>query len=85
MATEISNGKQTVKLYQSVNRGKKMYQVAFYAAGRRVQKNFSDKSQAKRVANQILGGLTNDGKLVEGMATHELESLLAARRELVSG
>jgi uncharacterized protein (DUF2235 family) len=56
MATEFSNGKQTVKLYRSVNRGKEMYQLAFYQAGRRVQKNFSDKAEAKRVAKQILGG-----------------------------
>jgi hypothetical protein len=82
MATVITNGKQTVKLYQSVNRGKTMYQLAFYAAGRRVQKNFADKSEAKRVANQILNGLTNDAKAVEAMATPELESLVAARRVL---
>jgi len=50
MATEISNGKQTVKLYRSVNRGKAMYQLAYYFGGRRVQKNFKDKSEAKRVA-----------------------------------
>ena len=30
MATEISNGKQTVKLYCSFNRGKAMYQLAYY-------------------------------------------------------
>jgi integrase len=82
MATVITNGKQTVKLYQSVNRGKAMYQLAFYAAGRRVQKNFADKSEAKRVANQILSGLTNDAKAVEAMSTPELESLVAARRVL---
>jgi integrase len=82
MATVITNGKQTVKLYQSVNRGRTMYQLAFYAAGRRVQKNFVDKSEAKRVANQILSGLTNDAKAVEAMATPELESLVAARRVL---
>jgi uncharacterized protein (DUF2235 family) len=54
MATEISNGSQTVKLYQSVNRGKAMYQLAYYMGGRRVQKNFADKAEAKRVAKQIL-------------------------------
>ena len=80
MATEISNGKQTVKLYRSVNRGKEMYQLAFYQAGRRVQKNFSDKAEAKRVAKQILGELTNDAVAVEAMATPELESLIAAKR-----
>jgi integrase len=71
-----------VKLYRSVNRGKEMYQLAFYQAGRRVQKNFADKSEAKRVAKHILGELTNDAEAVEAMATPELESLVAARRVL---
>jgi len=82
MATEISNGKQTVKLYSSVNRGKAMYQLAYYFGGQRVQRNFSDKAEAKRVARQILGGLSNDAEAVEAMATPELESLVAARRVL---
>src|ERR1700678_3428872 len=82
MATEISNGRQTGKLYRSVNRGKAMYQLAYYTGGRRVQKNFADKSEAKRVAKQILGGLTNDAEAVEAMATPELESLVAARKVL---
>jgi hypothetical protein len=80
MATEISNGRQTVKLHCSVNRGKAMYQLAYYMGGRRVQKNFADKAEAKRVAKQILGGLTNDAEAVEALATPELESLVAARR-----
>jgi integrase len=50
-----------------------------------VQKNFSDKAEAKRVAKQILGELTNDSKAVETMATPELESLIAARKVLASG
>ena len=82
MATEISNGSRTVKLYQSVNRGKAMYQLAYYMGGRRVQKNFADKAEAKRVAKQILGGLTNDAEAVAVLATPELESLVAARRVL---
>jgi integrase len=82
MATEISNGKQTVKLYHSVNRGKAMYQLAYYAGGRRVQKNFSDKSEAKRVARAVLGGLAEDAVAVDALATPELESLVAARKVL---
>jgi integrase len=85
MATEISNGKQTVKLYHSVNRGKAMYQLAYYAGGRRVQKNFSDKAEAKRVARSVLGELSNDAEAVESMATPELESMVAARRVLAPG
>jgi integrase len=85
MATEISNGKQTVKLYQSVNRGKAMYQLAYYAGGRRVQKNFSDKAEAKRVARAVLGGLAEDAVAVDALATPELESLVAARKVLASG
>jgi integrase len=82
MATEISNGRKTVKLYHSVNRGKAMYQLAYYMGGTRVQKNFADKSEAKRIARQILGELTNDAEAVEAMATPELESLVAARKVL---
>jgi integrase len=82
MATDISNGNQTVKLYRSVNRGKAMYQVAFYAAGRRIQKNFRDKSKAKRAADQILRGLTLDSKSVDSLLTPDLESLVAARKVL---
>ena len=82
MATEISNGKQTVKLYHSVNRGKAMYQLAYYAGGRRVQKNFADKAEAKRVARAVLGGLAEDAVAVDALATPELESLVAARKVL---
>ena len=82
MATEISNGKQTVKLYQSVNRGKAMYQLAYYAGGKRVQKNFADKAEAKRVARAVLGGLAEDAVAVDALATPELESLVAARKVL---
>jgi integrase len=82
MATEISNGRQSVKLYRSVNRGKAMYQLAYYTGGRRVQRNFADKSEAKRVAKQILGELTNDAEAIEAMTTPELESLMAARKVL---
>jgi len=82
MATEISNGNQTVKLYRSVNRGKAMYQVAFYPAGKRIQKNFQDKSKAMRTADQILRGLTLDAKSVDSLLTPDLESLVAARKAL---
>jgi len=82
MATEFSNGRQTVKLYRSVNRGKAMYQLAYYFGGRRVQKNFSDKSEAKRVARAVLGGLAEDSVKVDNLATPELESLVAARKVL---
>jgi integrase len=85
MVKEISNGRQTVKLYYSVNRGKPMYQLAYYAGGRRIQKNFADKSERNRVARQVLGDLSNDAVAIEAMATPELESLIAARRVLASG
>lgn len=62
-----------------------MYQLAFYTAGQRIQRNFKNKAEAKRVANQILGGLTNDAMALDALATPELESLIAARKVLASG
>src|ERR1035437_2943409 len=85
MATAFSNGRQTVKLYHSVNRGKKMYQLAFNTAGRRIQKNFKDKSEAKRVATQILRGPPLDTQAVDNVVTPDLESLIAARKALAPG
>ena len=85
MATLITNGKQTIKLYQSSNRGKPLYQLAYYTGGRRVQRNFADKAEAKRTANQVLGGMAEDSELVDNLATPELESLVAAKRVLLSG
>lgn len=85
MATVITNGKQTVKLYESVNRGRSMFQLAFYNGGKRVQQNFADKAQAKRVAKQVLGGLAGDAELVDAVATPEIESLVAAKKVLAPG
>src|SRR5271155_4898156 len=85
MATVFTNGQQTVKLYDSVNRGKAMYQLVFYTGGRRIQKNFKSMSKAKRMAKQILGGLTIDEETIDALATPELESLVAARKVLASG
>lgn len=85
MATVITNGRQTVKLYRSVNRGKAMYQLAYYAGGQRIRKNFADKAQAKWAANQVLGGLANDAALVDTVATPEIESLVAAKKVLAPG
>ncbi len=85
MATVITNGKQTVKLYQSVNRGKAMFQLAYYNGGKRVQQNFTDKAQAKRVANQVLNGKAGDSALVDAAATPEIESLVAAKKVLAPG
>ncbi len=62
MATEISNGKKTVKMYSSVNRGKAMFQLSYYEGGRRVQRNFCDKAEAKRVARSIVGDLAMDAR-----------------------
>jgi len=45
-----------------------MYQPAFYTVGRGIQKNFSDKLEAKRMAKRILGGLTNDEKTIDVLA-----------------
>lgn len=85
MATVITNGQQTIKLYQSSNRGKPLYQLAYYLGGHRVLRNFADKAQAKRTANGLLGGMAEDSALVDSLATPELESLVAAKKVLAPG
>jgi integrase len=85
MAKEISNGSHTVKLYNYVDRGRKMHQLAYYEAGKRKLRNFSVKAEAENVAWQILGQLTNGTEAARAFRTPELESLVAARQVLASG
>ena len=85
MATLFTNGTETIKLYESINRGKPLYQLAYYAGGRRVQRNFSDKAKAKRTAKRVLGTLAEDSEAVDNLNTPELESLVAAKTVLASG
>jgi hypothetical protein len=73
MAKEISNGTHTVKLYNYVDRGRKMHQLAYYEAGKRRLRNFSVKSEAETMAWQILGQLTNGTEAVRAFRTPELE------------
>jgi integrase len=82
MAKEISNGVHTVKLYNYVDRGRTMHQLAYYEAGRRKLRNFAVKSEAETVAWQILGQLTNGTEEARALRMPELESLIAARRVL---
>ncbi len=82
MAKEISNGVHTVKLYNYVDRGRRMYQLAYYEAGKRKLRNFSVKAEAETVAWQILGQLTHGTDEARALRMPELESLIAARRVL---
>jgi integrase len=85
MATLFTNGTETIKLYESINRGKPLYQLAYYTGGRRVQRNFADKAKAKRTAKRVLGTLAEDSEAVDNLNTPELESLVAAKKVLASG
>src|SRR5471030_848269 len=85
MATLFTNGTETIKLYESINRGKPLYQLAYYTGGRRVQRNFSDQAKAKRTAKRVLGTLAEDSELVDNLNTPELESLVAAKKVLLPG
>ena len=50
---EISNGRDTVKIYGFSSRGCPCYQLAFYRAGLRERRTFSNKDAAKREAKVI--------------------------------
>ena len=85
MAKEISNGIHTVKLYDYKDRGRRMHQLAYYEAGRRKLRNFSNKSEAETIAHQVLGQLTNGTEAARVLRMPELESLVAARKVLAPG
>jgi|GEM_PF-5683123 len=80
---EFSNGRDTVKIYTTTVRGKPFYQLAFYRAGRRERRTFSDRAEAKREGKLVLTQLASGAKETEAaVTTPEVESLIAARKAL---
>ena len=80
---EISNGRDTVKIYGFSSRGRPCYQLAFYRAGLRERRTFSNKDAAKREAKVILGQLASNAVAAEKAITvTDIESLVAARAAL---
>ena len=80
---EISNGRDAVKIYRVSNRGRSLFQVSYYRAGRRERRTFSDKAEAKREAKTILCQLaSNATEADEAICATDIESLVAARTAL---
>ena len=80
---EISNGRDAVKIYRVSNRGRSLFQVSYYRAGRRERRTFSDKAEAKREAKTILCQLaSNATEADEAISATDIESLVAARSAL---
>lgn len=80
---EISNGRESVKIYKGTNRGRAYFQISYYRAGRRERRTFSDKDKAKQEAKVILGQLASHGEAAaEAIRTTDIESLVAARAAL---
>jgi integrase len=80
---ELSNGRDTVKIYTSNARGKPLFQVAFYRAGRRERRSFANRGEAKREAKLILTQLgSTASEAGKAVTTPEVESLIAARKAL---
>ena len=80
---EISNGRDAVKIYRVSNRGRSVFQLSFYRAGRRERRTFSDKAEAKREAKTILCQLASSATAMEeAISATDIESLVAARSAL---
>ena len=80
---EISNGRDAVKIYRVSNRGRSLFQVSYYRAGRRERRTFSDKAEAKREAKTILCQLASNARTAdESISATDIESLVAARAAL---
>jgi len=80
---EISNGRESVKIYSLTIREKPFFQIAYYRAGRRERRNFISLAEARREAKFILAQLASERAQSETtITTAEIESLVAARKAL---
>ena len=80
---EISNGRDSVKIYRVTSRGRPFFQLSYYRAGRRERRTFADKGKAKQEAKTILCQLASNVAATEqAVNTPDIESLVAARSAL---
>ena len=78
----ISNDQHEIKIYSSESHGKRLYQLAYYRAGKRERKSFADLNEAKREARIILGDLARESIEAENLTGAEIQSYIVARRIL---
>jgi integrase len=78
--TIISNGTHEIKIYTVLNRGRQVFQLSFYEAGKRQRKTCGEMPQARREAKAILGRLALTSREVDQLSLAELESYAIARR-----
>ena len=78
----ISNGSQEIKIYTVVNRGRQVFQISFYEAGKRERKTCGDMAQARREAKAILGRLALTSREVDELSLADMESYAVARKHI---
>src|SRR5687767_11657482 len=80
----IINGSQEIKIYTVVNRGRQVFRISFYEAGKRVRKTCGDMPQARREAKAILGCLALTSREVDELSLADMESYAVARKYIQS-
>ena len=78
----IKKGSALVKIYPTSNRGKPLFMVTWFVAGKRHRRNFADESAARKEATLVATKLNAGETQVLMLTSSDRESYLGAKRLL---
>ena len=78
----VKKGSARVKIYPVLNRGKQLFMVTWFVAGRRHRRNFADEAEARKEATLVATKLSAGEAQVLMLTSGDRESYLEAKRLL---
>ncbi len=78
----VKKGSALVKIYPTLNRGKQLFMVTWFVAGRRHRRNFAGEAEARKEANLVATKLSAGEAQVLMLTSSDRESYLEAKRLL---
>ncbi len=79
---EISRGSTTIKVYRVKNRGRNLFMVTGFVAGRRYRKNFSEEKEAREAAAAIADQLSRGQAQAISLTGADRDSYIHAQSQL---
>ncbi|MFZ4405645.1 MAG: hypothetical protein ACOYOK_16255 [Pseudobdellovibrionaceae bacterium] len=79
---EITNGRESVKIYSVLSVGRQLYQSSYYQNGKRKRASFTSLVKAKQHARFTLGILSSENRQAEDLHPADLIGYAAAKKAL---
>jgi integrase len=78
----LTNGQHEIKIYTVQNRGRSVFQLSYYEAGKRERQTFAKVSDAKKEGKLVLSRLAMNRHDVAELSSADMESYVVARKHV---